>query len=98
MADAPKNQDPQKKPEEQKAPGPFLVRAVAVGYFGGSLRAYGDKFEIPNDEAFGVWMEAVNEVDVKRLAARVAKEAAFRKRPAGPDVNPTGVIKVPIKR
>ena len=72
---------------------PFLVKAIATGYYDGEVRTYGAKFMVANDESFGTWMEPVNESDAKRLAKRMEAEAKARKAPAGPDVDPTGVIK-----
>lgn len=73
---------------------PFPVKAIAVGYYDGQVRVYGQVFQCANDEAFATWMEPVNESDKKRLAERIAKDAKDRKLPAPPGTRPTPAVKL----
>lgn len=61
------------------------VKAIARGFYSGRLLEPGAVFDIVDDDAFGTWMEPIDEKDRVRLAERLKANAANRraKPPAG---------------
>lgn len=92
--------DEHKQPDaEQKAKLPSIaktrVRALARGYFGGSMIEPGEQFEINNDQELGAWMEPVNAADRERLAKRMEKMRGNRPPPAiSKSVPPTPAVRI----
>lgn len=82
------------KDDAQDAKKPIRVRAVAVGFYGGRLRAIDEVFTIAEDADLGSWMDVLDDEHRARLKVRIEQFNRGRRVKAAPGTRPTPAVKI----